>query len=167
MRWLFIDPARRLPGRRFLLAGAQYPHDFPWTPNIWFVRHLPPGEHAAFFSSSRLTLNVTRAEMVRRGFSPSVRLFEAGLCGTPTISDDWPGLGAFFRPGEEILVARSGDDVLGWLRNTPESQRRAIGARARARVLAAHTGAHRAAELERHVHRALDARALARQAAPA
>jgi spore maturation protein CgeB len=57
---LFIDPARRLPGKSFLIGGAQYPQDFPWTPNIRFVRHMPPPEHPAFFGSSRLTLNVTR-----------------------------------------------------------------------------------------------------------
>jgi len=164
---LLCAPARDWAAGRFVAAGSLYPPDPDRPANCARIHHLPPDRHPQFYAAQRFTLNVTRAEMVRRGFSPSVRLFEAALCGTPTISDDWPGLGAFFRPAEEILVARSGDDVLGWLRGMPDSQRRAIGARARARMLAAHTGAHRAAELERHAHRALDARALARQAAPA
>lgn len=164
---LLCAPARDWAGGSFVAAGSLYPPDIAWPDNCARIDHLPPDRHPQFYAAQRFTLNVTRAEMVRRGFSPSVRLFEAALCGTPTISDEWPGLGAFFRPGEEILVARSSRDVLGWLRDMPESQRRAIGARARARVLAAHTGAHRAAELERHAHRALDARALARQATPA
>ncbi len=65
---LFVEPARRRPGQRFLMGGAGYPAGFPWTPNLFFVRHLPPGEHAAFFSSSRLTLNVTRAAMAAMGW---------------------------------------------------------------------------------------------------
>ena len=164
---LLCAPARGWAAGRFVAAGSLYPPDLAWPDNCARIDHLPPDRHPQFYAAQRFTLNVTRAEMVRRGFSPSVRLFEAALCGTPTISDHWPGLGAFFRPGEEILVVRSGDEMLGWLRGMPESQRRAIGARARARVLATHTGAHRAAELERHAHRALDARAMARHAAPA
>jgi spore maturation protein CgeB len=86
--------------------------------------------------------------MVRAGYSPSVRLFEAAACGTPIISDNWPGLDEFFTPGEEILIAGSAEDVVEILRSMPETERRAIGDRARERVLGAHTAAHRAAELE-------------------
>ena len=110
--------------------------------------HVSPAEHRAFYAGQRYTLNVTRADMVRRGYSPSVRLFEAACCGVPVISDAWPGLDAFFRPGSEIIVAETAADVLTTLRTMPEKVRRAIGAAARARVLAAHTGDHRAAELE-------------------
>ena len=100
---LFIEPARRLSDRRFLIGGAQYPEHFPWTPNIFFVRHLPPAEHPAFFSSSRLTVNVTRRAMAESGWCPSGRLFEAASCGTPIISDWWEGLDLFFTPAQEIL----------------------------------------------------------------
>ncbi|MBV9531252.1 MAG: glycosyltransferase, partial [Bradyrhizobium sp.] len=78
---LFVAAARCLGGLRFLIGGAQYPKDFPWSPNIYFVRHLPPSEHAAFFASSRLTLNVTRNAMTQMGWCPSGRLFEAAACG--------------------------------------------------------------------------------------
>ena len=44
--------------------------------------------------------------MVRAGWSPSVRLFEAAACGTPIISDRWDGLDAIFAPGRDILLAR-------------------------------------------------------------
>ena len=67
---LFLEPARRLPARRFVLGGSQYPLDFPWSPNIFYMRHVAPDYHPAFYSSSRLTLNVTRramAESVRSG----------------------------------------------------------------------------------------------------
>ena len=80
------------------MGGAQYPEEFPWTENIHFVRHLPPAEHAAFFCSSRLTLNVTRGPMREMGYCPSGRLFEAAACGTPIITDTWEGLQQFFTP---------------------------------------------------------------------
>jgi spore maturation protein CgeB len=86
--------------------------------------------------------------MIAAGWSPSVRLFEAAACGTPIISDSWPGLEAIFRIGEEILIARSSTQVLQYLQDVPERERRALGERARKRVLAEHTAAHRARELE-------------------
>ena len=112
---LLIEPARRLPRHRFLVGGAQYPEQFPWTLNIFFVRHLPPVEHPAFFSSSRTTLNITRRAMAEMGWCPSGRLFEAAACGTPILSDWWEGLDAFFTPGDEILVAHCADDAIGAL----------------------------------------------------
>lgn len=143
---LFIEPARRQPERRFVLGGACYPKDFPWTRNIFFVRHLPPGEHPAFFASSRLTLNVTRAAMALMGWCPSGRLFEAAACGTAILSDAWEGLDRFFTPGEEILIAHSTDDAIRALEHDDRELRR-IGAAARERVLAEHTAERRAEEL--------------------
>jgi spore maturation protein CgeB len=144
---LLIEPARRLPARRFLIGGAQYPAEFPWTPNIFFVRHLPPVEHPAFFSSSAMTLNVTRRTMAEMGWCPSGRLFEAAACGAPILSDWWEGLDSFFEPGEEILVARSAEDVVGAL-SLAEGELHRVAARARERVLAEHTAERRAQELE-------------------
>ena len=77
-----------------------------------------------------------------------LQLKAAAACGTPIISDFWEGLDTVLDPGTEILVAQSAKDVLGWIRDLPDPERLAIGARARARVLAQHTAAHRAAELE-------------------
>ena len=112
---------------------------------------MPPAEHPAFYAASRFTLNVTRADMVCAGYSPSVRLFEAAACGTPIVSDVWDGLGALFRPGREIVLARGPDAVLDVLLRLGEPARRAMAAAARARILAAHTAEHRAAELEAHL----------------
>lgn len=143
---LFVQPARHLPGRRFCLGGAQYPPDFPWVDNIFFVRHLPPAEHPAFFAASRLTLNVTRAAMAEMGWCPSGRLFEAAACGCPILTDDWEGLDRFFRPGEEILVARSTDDAIAAV-EMEDQPLRSLAEAARARVLADHTADRRAEEL--------------------
>jgi spore maturation protein CgeB len=145
---LFVEPARQRPARGFLIGGAQYPADFPWTANIRFVRHMPPPEHPAFFGSSRLTLSVTREAMARNGFCPSGRLFEAAACGTPVASDAWEGLDQFFTPNTEVLVLRNTDDALAAL-DCPDAQLRRIGEAARERVLAEHTSAHRVQELER------------------
>lgn len=148
---LLIDPARRLPDRRFVVAGPQYPPGIAWPGNVERTEHLPPDRHRYFYSGQRFTLNITRADMVRAGWSPSVRLFEAAACGVPIVSDDWPGLETFFQPAEEILIARGADDVEAILAHMPEEQRRAIAAAAHRRVLASHTSATRAWELEQHL----------------
>lgn len=144
---LFIEPARRLPELRFLIGGAQYPASFPWTQNIWFARHVPPPAHPAFYSSSRITLNVTRRAMAEMGWCPSGRLFEAAACGAPILTDWWEGLDAFFAPGSEILVARGTEDSVAALR-LGDAELAAIRRRARERALDEHSAARRAGELE-------------------
>jgi spore maturation protein CgeB len=144
---LFVRPAGKMPDRRFVLAGAQYPRDFPWTPNIFFVQHLEPSLHPAFFCSSRITLNITRRAMAEYGYCPSGRLFEAAACGAAIVSDWWEGLDSFFAPGTEILRVDSAADVIAAI-NQPDKQLRAIGQAARHRALAEHTAAHRAITLE-------------------
>ena len=161
---LLIEPARRAPHLRFVVAGAQYPVDIAWPANVERLEHVPPSGHAAFYVASRFTLNVTRRDMARAGYSPSVRLFEAGACATPVISDVWDGIATLFRPGEEILLAETAEDVLDVLLGMPEARRRALAEAARRRVLAEHTAEHRAAELEAHLREAI-ARAAARHAA--
>ncbi len=151
---LFIEPARRLPQRRFCIAGAMYPQEFPWTENIAFVRHLPPAEHPAFFSSSRLTLNVTRRAMAEMGHCPSGRLFEAAACGVPILTDVWEGLDEFFRPGVEILFGRSTADAVAAIELADEELSR-IAQRARERTLDEHTSAVRARQLEEILSTAL------------
>jgi spore maturation protein CgeB len=144
---LFVEPARRFPERRFLIGGSMYNGGFPWQPNIFFVRHLPPPEHCAFYCSSKLTLNVTRRAMAEMGYCPSGRLFEAASCGTPILSDEWDGIADFFEPGSEILLARTTDDVLAALDRPPEELAR-IARAARERVLVDHTSDIRARQLE-------------------
>jgi spore maturation protein CgeB len=144
---LFIQPARRLPGLRFVIGGAQYPAEFPWTSNIFFVRHLPPGDHPAFYSSSRITLNVTRQAMAEMGYCPSGRLFEAAACRTAILSDWWEGLDEFFTPGTEILIARDTEEAVAALQRSDAELERIRGA-AREKALAMHTADQRAIDLE-------------------
>lgn len=148
---LLTEPAKRWADGEFLVVGPQYPDDLVWPANVKRIIHLPPAKHRRFYNSQRFTLNVTRADMIKAGYSPSVRLFEAAACGVPIVSDWWDGLDTFFEPGEEILIAHSSDDVLRTLRDTPETERKRIADRARTKVLGGHTAAHRAAELESYI----------------
>ncbi len=143
---LLIEPARRLPEKRFVVAGPQYPDTIDWPDNVERIEHLPPAEHAAFYSRQRQTLNVTRADMVAAGWSPSVRLFEAAACGTPIISDFWEGLTELFPADAAIIIARSSEDVIAAL-CAPEDDRAARAEAARNIVLKAHTGDARARQL--------------------
>jgi len=143
---LFLEPARRLPGKRFVIGGAQYPIDFPWGDNLFFVRHLPPADHPAFYASSPLTLNVTRAAMASMGYCPSGRLFEAAACGTAVLSDTWEGLDRFFEPGREIFTARSTEEVFDVL-SRPQEEILRVARAARERTLVEHTAEKRAEEL--------------------
>jgi spore maturation protein CgeB len=155
-RFLF-EPARRNPRLRCVVAGAQYPRTENWPENVGHIAHLEPGQHTKFYSSLRWALNVTRENMVQAGYSPSVRLFEASACAVPVISDKWLGIGRFFAPGSEILLADSADDVLGALA-LPEACRSRFAQAARTRFLREHTSADRAAELELLLFSALAAR---------
>jgi spore maturation protein CgeB len=144
---IMIGPARRLPERAFLIGGSLYPPDFPWTPNINFLRHVPPRQHSAFYCSSRLTVNVTRSAMAALGYCPSGRLFEAAACGTPILSDWWEGLDRFYEPGSEILIAHSTSDAIDALSLSDRELKR-IAQGARERTIGCHTARHRALELE-------------------
>jgi spore maturation protein CgeB len=145
---LLLDPARSWPQGRFAVAGPQYPASLDWPTNVRRIEHLAPDRHAGFYGAQRFTLNLTRADMTAAGWSPSIRLFEAAACGTPIVSDAWPGLETILTPGREILLARNSAEVLEYVRGLSEGERTLIADRARRRVLAEHTAAHRAAELE-------------------
>jgi spore maturation protein CgeB len=140
---LLIEPARRLPNHRFLVAGPLYP-DIAWPANVERIEHLSPAVHASCYSRQRFTLNLTRADMIEAGWSPSVRLFEAGACRTPVISDVWQGITELFPEGEAIFLARSSDDVVRFITQTTKAKRLAVADAAQARVLQEHTGEKRA-----------------------
>jgi spore maturation protein CgeB len=144
---LLIDTARKRPEMKFAVAGPQYPDEIDWPENVERFEHVAPDEHPSFYAASRFTLNVTRRDMIEAGYSPSVRLFEAGACGCPVLSDDWVGLDTLFEPRREITICADSADALAAL-DMPEGARRAIAKAYRQRVLAEHTGAHRARELE-------------------
>ena len=153
---LMLQPAANLPDWRFVVAGPMFPQNIEWPGNVQRIEHLAPVEHRHFYNSQRFTVNVTRKDMVRAGYSPSVRLFEAAACGTPIISDAWAGLQDCFEPGREILVARSTAESLRILQDTSEDERLQIGARLRERALREHTSEHRAFQLQEILYEALE-----------
>ncbi|CAD7044795.1 glycosyl transferase [Pseudorhizobium endolithicum] len=144
---LLIEVARRLPDRRFVVAGPQYPADIDWPANVERIEHLPPAEHPSFYSRQRFTLNVTRADMIEAGWSPSVRLFEAAACGTPIISDHWRGLDELLPYEEAIVIARDTGDVVNALSQIDDDKRARIAAEARTIVMRSHTGLARSRQL--------------------
>jgi spore maturation protein CgeB len=146
---LLLEPARRRPGARFVVAGPQYPDEIRWPANVLRLDHCPPAEHQRFYNSQDFTLNVTRAAMVEAGWSPSVRLFEAAACAVPIISDRWAGLDVLFPEGA-VVIADTGDDVLAAL-DLPEPRRCAIGRAAQEMVFAEHRAEVRARQLADHL----------------
>jgi spore maturation protein CgeB len=151
---LLLEPARRLPHLRFCVAGPAYPGDIAWPANVERIDHVAARDLPDFYAASRFTLNATRGDMVRAGYSPSVRLFEAAACGTPIVSDRWAGIETVFTPGEEILLADDGDAIVAILAGWDEKRRRALGRAGRRRVMRQHTAAHRARDLCEQVARA-------------
>lgn len=152
---LLLTTARRHSHKNFVVAGPQYPASIEWPGNVERIEHLPASDHRAFYNSQKFTLNVTRQDMVRMGYSPSVRLFEAAACGTPIISDEWPGLDEFYRLHTEILPVRNAEDVALCLKMS-DDQRLALADKARQRTLRFHTAAVRAEQFEDDVHEALE-----------
>jgi len=151
LRSLLLQPALALGEQHFAVVGAQYPSEVQWPGNVQHIEHLPPARHREFYNSQRFTLNLTRADMVAAGYSPSVRLFEAAACGVPIISDVWQGIEQLFVPNEEILLAQHAEDVIEFLQKLSEAARLRLAAAARERVLTAHSGVRRAMELEAYL----------------
>lgn len=145
---LLIEPSQRDSQKKFLIAGAQYPVDFPWRKNMVHIPHLPPADHPSIYAASRLTLNITRAPMAKMGFCPSGRLFEAAACGVPMVSDEWEGLSNFFKPNSEIIIVNSANDVLDAL-SLSDAELKMIARKAQERTLEEHTAEKRALEFER------------------
>lgn len=150
---LFLEPSRRRRDLRFLLAGSLYPWDWQWGQNVKKLEHVAPADHPALYSSSRCTLNITRADMAQSGYCPSGRFFEAAACATPIISDWFEGLDHFFTPGEELFISHSAEDTLAAL-NEPQEALQKKASRARQRTLDEHTGTHRAQQLLRYCEEA-------------
>lgn len=155
---LLLAPARVLHGESFVVAGSKYPDKLEWPRNVQHIEHLAPRDHPDFYAQQRFTLNVTRADMRSLGFSPSVRLFEAAACGTPIISDRWPGIETIFSPSTEILLASTPEEVVQIIRELPEQRQRSIAEHARQRVLRDHTPDHRARQLEKYYLEATERR---------
>ncbi len=155
---LLLEPARQWKDGRFIVAGPQFPDNLKWSDNVARIDHLAPTQHCRFYNSQRFTLNVTRQDMIRWGYAPSVRLFEAAACGVPIISDYWEGIETLFVIGRELLISQSPEETLDYLIHVSEAERLEIAAKARKRILESHTAAFRARELENYMWQARERR---------
>jgi len=143
----FVDPAARLADRRFLIGGNGW-ETKGMPPNVRHIGHVYTREHNAFNTSPLAVLNIARDSMASTGFSPATRVFEAAGAGACLITDAWVGLELFLKEGEEVLVARDGQDVAEHVRALTPERARAIGAAGRARILDQHTYALRGAQVD-------------------
>lgn len=157
---LLNETAEDLNHCKFVVAGPSYPEEINWSENVARIEHLPPSEHKTFYNQQKFTLNVTRRDMIKAGFSPSVRLFEAAACGVPIISDYWEGLELLFEEGTEILIAKSSADVQRYLSGITDVEAQKIGERARQKVMKSHTAKERAKELMYYVNEAFEQRVM-------
>jgi spore maturation protein CgeB len=142
----FLHAAARLSYARFLLGGSGW-EDKHLPDNVHRVGHVYSRDHNAFNCTPRAVLNINRESMARYGYSPATRVFEAAGAGACLITDAFEGIEMFLEPGSEVLVAGDGDQVADHLRGLSHRRARRIGERARARILAEHTYAHRAEQL--------------------
>jgi spore maturation protein CgeB len=144
----FLRPAASLPHMSFLLGGAGW-GDKPITSNVKYLGHVYTRDHNALNSTPRAVMNISRESMAQYGFSPATRIFEAAGAAACIVTDKWEGIEQFLEPDREILVAESSDEVTGHLLSLTPARARVIGSAARKRVLAHHTYAQRAAQVER------------------
>ena len=144
----FLRAATLSPRSRFLLGGSGWA-DKAVPPNVRTLGHLSTREHNAFNTTPLAVLNVSRDSMAANGFSPATRVFEAAGAGACLITDAWEGIELFLEPGEEVLVAANGSEVAELLAGLHPARARQIGDAARRRLLAEHTYAHRAVEVDR------------------
>lgn len=143
----FLRAADLLPDKRFLLSGEGW-GDRPRPSNVRYVGPVPPRDHNALRCSARSVLDISRDGMARFGFSPAPRLFEAAGAGACLITDAWEGIELFLEPGRECLVAQDGLEVAEAVLCLTDDGVRELGEAARRRVLAEHTYAHRALQVE-------------------
>ncbi|HEU4796990.1 MAG TPA: glycosyltransferase [Pyrinomonadaceae bacterium] len=143
----FFDVAEGLPNHHFILGGNGWANK-PMPANVKYVGHVYTRDHNAFNSSARTVLNVNRDSMASYGFSPPTRIFEAAGSAACLITDEWEGIEMFLEPDREVLVARSGEDVIRHLRTLGTTRAKMIGDAALQRVLAEHTYQHRAEQLQ-------------------
>jgi spore maturation protein CgeB len=147
-----VNPVRQL-GLTATVHGVRYPAhalEALRAAGIAFEGWLPNYRVPEVFARHHLTVHVPRRPYVATlpGI-PTIRPFEALACGIPLVSAPWNDTEGLFRPGTDYLVARTGAEMVGHMRdvlNDPELAR-SLAASGRQTILARHTCAHRVDEL--------------------
>lgn len=148
-----IEPARSL-GLRGDVFGVRYPAgaiDAIESAGLRYRGWIANADAAARYGRYRVTMHIPRRPYVEAlPGVPTIRVFEALACGIPLICAPWEDREGLFRPGVDFLTARSGDEMKRLLFDVLWEPRLAMDlARCGLEtILARHTCAHRAMELE-------------------
>jgi spore maturation protein CgeB len=151
----FLTPAA---GWRSRAYGVRYPAEARErlrACGIAYGGYLANLAAPAAYAAARLSVHVPRRPYAG-GLSgiPTIRVFEALACGAALISAPWEDAEALFTAGSDYLIADNGVrmEALGkQLLDHPE-QRKRLGEHGRATIVARHSCAHRARELEAICH---------------
>lgn len=112
----------------------------------WVANHRVP----EVFARHRVTVHVPRRPYVRAlPGVPTIRMFEALGCGIPLVAAPWDDAEGLFRPGQDYLIARDGDEMQRHLKDLVADPDRAaeVATAGLETVRSRHTCAHRVDEL--------------------
>jgi glycosyltransferase involved in cell wall biosynthesis len=142
---MIAKPSRALPEAHFVVRG----HALGRLGNAVALPYLSFTKLKEYCSRSRINLNIARQAHASVYASSTARPFELAALGCAVVSNPYAGLSEWFEPGHEVLVVTSTSEAADVYRQLlrDASARRELGARARRRLLAEHTYAHRATTL--------------------
>ena len=142
---MITRPSVELPDMRFAVRGTN-------LGEIGRTERLPYLSFSAlrrYACRSRLNLCITRQAHASVYGSSTARPFELASMGACIVANPYEGVEEWFEPEREIILISSPEEAADryrWLL-AHDSERRAIGAAARRRLLAEHTYKHRARQL--------------------
>jgi len=151
MQALVGEPSRADKAIDFALGGLDFQGD---TGEARMVGDVPFNVFGRAISAGRINLNITRRSHATVRCSSTCRPFELASAGAAIVSNPHAGIEEWFEPESEIILVDTAEQALTAYRRLLDDpgEAEAIGKRARERVLAEHTYAHRA----RQVLRTLD-----------
>jgi spore maturation protein CgeB len=148
MAALVGEPSRADERIDFALGGRDFQGD---VGTARLLGDVPFNSFARAISAARINLNVTRRSHATVPGSSTCRPFELASAGAAIVSNPHEGIEHWFEPGSELLVVSSAQEALDAYHRLLDDpgEARAMGVRARERVLAEHTYAHRARQVLR------------------
>ncbi|MBL8166497.1 MAG: glycosyltransferase, partial [Anaerolineae bacterium] len=138
-------PADALPEARFAVRGTKL-GDLGRTQLLPYLSFSKLREYAC---RSKINLCITRRAHASVYASSSSRPFELSSMGCCIVANPYEGLDEWFEPGKELFIVGSREEAIERYRYllAHDTERLAVGAAARERVLKEHTFQHRARQL--------------------
>ncbi len=142
---MLAQPSRQMPDAHFAARGTKL-DDVGRTELLPYLSFSKLREYAC---RSKINLCITRQAHATVYASSSSRPFELSSMGCCVVSNPYLGIEEWFEPDKELFVVNSREEAIDRYRYllTHETERQAVGAAARARVLKEHTFQHRARQL--------------------